>query len=67
MFVEAGHWSLLVDFRSFRQQIHRKIVDFSGIRTRIARVEGEQSDHGHCPSKLGGVHSQEPKHLPATH
>ena len=32
-------------FRGFQQQFHRKIVDFSWIRTLIVRVEGEQADH----------------------
>ena len=36
---------LLVYFRSFQQQFYRKIVDLSGIRTRIVGVEGEHADH----------------------
>ena len=38
-------WTLFVHFRSFQQQIYSKIVDFSGIRTRIVRVEGKYDDH----------------------
>ena len=26
-------------------QYYRKILDFSGIQTRVGRVEGEQADH----------------------
>ena len=36
---------LFVYFRSFQQQFYRKIVDHSGIRTRIVGVEGEHADH----------------------
>ena len=36
---------LFVYFRSFQKQFYRKIVDLSGIRTRIVRVEGEHADH----------------------
>ena len=36
---------LFVYFRSFQQQFYRKIVDFSGNRTRIVGVEGEHADH----------------------
>ena len=38
-------WPLFVYFRSFLQHFYRKIADVSGIRTRIVRVEGEQTDH----------------------
>ena len=36
---------LFVYFRSFQQQFYRNIIDLSGIRTRIVRVEGEHADH----------------------
>ena len=36
---------LFVYFSSFQQQFYRKIVDFSGNRTRIVGVEDEHSDH----------------------
>ena len=36
---------LFVYFRAFQQQFYRKIVDLSGIRTRIVGVEGEHADH----------------------
>ena len=37
--------SLFCLFRSFQQQLYRKVVDFSGIRIRIIRVQGEHADH----------------------
>ena len=36
---------LFVYFSSFYIQFHRKIVGFSGTRTLIVRVEGEEADH----------------------
>ena len=36
--------ALFVYFLSL-QQFYRKIVDFSGIRTRISGVEGKHTDH----------------------
>ena len=30
---------------SFQQQFYRKLVDSSGIRTQIVRVEGKRADH----------------------
>ena len=36
---------LCVYFRSFSNKLQNKTVHFSGIRTRIYRVEGEHSDH----------------------
>ena len=36
---------LFVYFRSFQEQFYRKIVDLSGIWTRIVGVEGEHADH----------------------
>ena len=36
---------LFVYFCSFKTQILRKTVDFSGIRTRIDGVVGEHADH----------------------
>ena len=36
---------LLIYFRSFRQQFCSKMLDFSGIRTRIVGLEGDQADH----------------------
>ena len=41
----AHHRPLFVYFRSFQIQLHRKIVDFSGIRIRIVGVEGGHADH----------------------
>ena len=35
---------LFVYFRSFQQQFYRKVLDFSGNRTRIVKVEGEHAD-----------------------
>ena len=38
-------------FCFFQQKLYRKIVDFSGIQTRITRVEGahaDQFDHHHA-------------------
>ena len=35
--------------RLFQQQFHRKIVDFSGIQTRIIGEEGKHADHHHSP------------------
>ena len=32
------------------QQVYRKIVDFSGIRTANVRVEGKYADHHHGPA-----------------
>ena len=46
MFKEMGQpRPLFVYFRYFQHQFYRKIVDFSGIRTRIVEVEGEQAEH----------------------
>ena len=36
---------LFVYFHSFQTQFYRLTVGFSGIRTRIVRVEGEHADH----------------------
>ena len=36
---------LFVYFRTFQIQFYRKIVDFSGIRTQVIRIEGEHTDH----------------------
>ena len=36
---------LFVYFHCFQIQFSRKIVDFSGIRTQIVGVKGEQADH----------------------
>ena len=38
-------WPLFVYFGSFQAQILQKTVSISGIRTRIAGVEGEHADH----------------------
>ena len=35
----------LVYYISFEHKFYGKIVDFSGIRTRIVRVEGTHADH----------------------
>ena len=37
--------ALFVYFRHFQTIYRIKTVDFSGIRTRIVRVEGEYADH----------------------
>ena len=34
-----------VYFRSFQQYFYRKIVDFSGLQTRIVRAKCEPADH----------------------
>ena len=39
------HRPLLVYFSHFQPQFYRKLVDFSGNRTQIVRVEGENVDH----------------------
>ena len=45
-FIKMGHpRPLFVYFRSFQTIYRIKTVDFSGIRTRIVRVEGENADH----------------------
>ena len=39
--------SFLFIFVPIKYKLYRKIVEFSGIRTRIVQVEGEHSDHHH--------------------
>ena len=39
--------SFLFIFVPIKYKLYRKIVEFSGIRTRIVEVEGEHSDHHH--------------------